>query len=70
MKHRPTERLMWAVTRDGEIYMLTDAAADHFWRARSDARCRAAMKRISHPQSKWSTCRVRVTPIKNRKRRR
>jgi hypothetical protein len=62
----PRSRLMWAVMRDGEIHVTA--------KTRKVARETAAFFRRgilrSCSKHKWSTCRVRVTPIKNRKRRR
>lgn len=57
----PRSRLMWAVKRDGKIFVVAPAR----WRARAYA---ASYRPGS--KHKWSVCRVRVTPIKNRKHRR
>lgn len=69
MKPRP--RLMWAVTRDGEIHMphWTGGAQMWLWRTKRQA---AEMSEAfaTGSKHKWSTRPVRVTPVTPRKRRR
>jgi hypothetical protein len=65
----PRSRLMWAVTRDGEIFVPNWRGAEgYIYRTRAIAIEVRDMFKINSPR-KWSVSRVRVTPIKNRKRR-
>lgn len=65
----PRPRLMWALTRDGEIFDGATSGGAAVWRRREHA---VALRNGFAPGSKhkWSICRVRVTPIKSKERRR
>lgn len=57
---KPLARLMWAVTRDGEIFFA--------YPDRRRARTLASNYRSAGSRHRWSVCRVRVTPIKKERR--